>query len=191
MDRIAPLCSRLLATEPIWFAADSPCAQRVPPSVQDWLAESSSLTARLNAIAGPVQVEVLHQDWDRPFAGEAMRLKLLPGERVWTREVVLTGQGERLLLARTVVPAVTMAGVGEEFPRLGNRPLGELLFCRPDVRRVVTEWTCLDPTCWLAWPKPLPRWGRRTLYRIAESPLLVSEFFLPAVFALGSCNGFR
>lgn len=179
--------SLFLTCEPAWFPVRSPRARRIPVWVRDWLAERGSLTARLQAVAGPIRVEVLRQDWGKPFPSEAIKLQLPQGELVWTREVLLEGQGRQLLLARTVAPAATMTGPGEEFARLGNRPLGELLFCRADVKRIGVEWACPDPACWLTLPQR-PHWGRRALYQIGGLPLLVSEFFLPAVFALEGHN---
>lgn len=182
--------SLLLATEPTWFPVRSPRARRIHPKVRDWLAESGSLTARLQALAGPIRVQVLYQDWGRPFLSEIFRLKLPRGRRVWIREVVLEASGKQLLLARTVAPAATLAGPGVRFIRLGTRPLGELLFSRSDVKRVSMDWTCLDPVRQLGFPAQRAPWGRRTLYRIGpDLPLLVSEFFLPTVFALEGSDG--
>ncbi len=182
--------SLLLTTEPAWFPVRSPRARRIHPAVRDWLAESGSLTARLQALAGPIRVQVLYQDWGRPFLSEAFRLQVPRGRWVWTREVMLEAAGKQLLLARTVAPVATVTGPGLRFTRLGTRPLGELLFSRADVKRVSMDWTCLEPASRLAFPPERPRWGRRTLYLIGpDLPLLVSEFFLPAVFALEGSDG--
>lgn len=182
--------SLLLATEPAWFPVRSPRARRIHPAVRSWLTESGSLTARLQALAGPIRVQVLYQDWGRPFLSEAFRLQVPRGERVWIREVALEAAGRQLLLARTVAPAATLTGTGVRFTRLGTRPLGEWLFSRSDVKRMSMDWTCLDPARRLAFPTQRPYWGRRTLYLIGPGlPLLVSEFFLPAVFALEGKDG--
>ncbi len=176
--------SLLLTKEPSWFAAFSPRARKIPLPVRDWLSESSSLTARLRAVAGSIRVQVLYQGWGRPFPSEAKELKFSPRRWVWLREVELEAQGKRLLFARTVVPEATLKGSGTRFSRLGARPLGEVLFNLPKVRRVKMEWTGLDFTLWLP-AGEVPRWGRRALYLVGpELPLLVSEFFLPKVFAL-------
>ncbi len=182
--------SLILATEPAWFQVRSPRARRIHPAVREWLAEAGSLTARLQALAGPIRVQVLYQDWGRPFLSEAFRLKVPRGRWVWTREVMLEAAGKQLLLARTVAPAATLTGLGVRFTRLGTRPLGELLFSRSDVKSVSMDWACLDPAYWRFFPAKRPRWGRRTLYLIGPNlPLLVSEFFLPAVFALEGSDG--
>lgn len=190
MDLTRTPRSVLLAAEPIWFPVRSPHARRIPPAVRDWLAESGSLTARLRASAGPIRVQVLYQGWGRPFTGEAAGLQLSRGRRVWLREVALEAAGRRLLLARTVAPAATVTGFSGRLARLGARPLGEVLFSLPGVKRVGLEWAWLQAECWLALPGTCPRWGRRTLYLTGRDfPLLVSEFFLPAVFALEGSDG--
>jgi len=179
--------SRLLTTEPDWFQANTPRARRIPPAVRDWLAESSSLTARLSALAGSIQVKVLYQGWGRPFRSEAK--ELFSPHRVWLREVALEAQGKRLLFARTCAPVATLRYAGARFSRLGARPLGEVLFTLPRVKRVKVQWTKLSFNLWLP-AGEVPRWGRRALYLIGpELPLLVSEFFLPKVFALEERHG--
>ncbi len=190
MDLTRASRSLLLAAEPAWFSVHSPRARRIHRSVRDWLAESGSLTARLQALAGPIRVQVLYQDWGRAFLSEAAELQMRRSRRVWIREVALEAAGRQLLLARTVAPTATVTGWGKRFTCLGTRPLGELLFSLPGVKRVNIAWSCLNPTCWLAFPGPRPRWGRRTLYLTGpDLPLLVSEFFLPAVFALEAGDG--
>ncbi|GAB6066742.1 chorismate lyase [Methylothermus subterraneus] len=179
-----------MAAEPVWFSACSPRARRIPKAVRDWLAESGSLTARLEALAGPIQVRLLYQGWGRLFVGEATALRSPWERRAWIREVALSAAGEPLVLARTVAPAATLTGPGKRFARLGTRPLGEVLFSRPAAIRVDRVWTLPHPACWLEVYGAPPRWGRRTLYRTYPNlPLLVSEFFLPAVFALEGGDG--
>jgi len=107
---------------------------------------------------------------------------------VWVREVLLESAGIAgmpVLAARTVAPVATLEGVGAGFARLGNRPLGELLFTHPAVVRGEIQWTRLSRRHWRLKESVCPRWGRRTLYEVGGLPLLVNEFFLPVVFERG------
>ena len=177
-----PTTSLLLAKDPVWFAARLPRARRPSLQVLSWLAESGSLTARLQALAGPVQVQVLRQGLGWALASERRRLDYRP-RLLWVREVVLAHRGLPLLAARTVAPPATLRGAGTGFARLGARPLGALLFTHPGVRWRDCQWTRLARRDWKA-PLPPPAWGRRTLYTLDGRPLLVAEFFLPSLFEL-------
>ncbi len=183
--------SFVLAAEPAWFPIRSPRARRVPSRVQTWLAESGSLTARLQATTGSIRVRRLYEGWGRPFLTEARGLKMPWGRLVWVREVCLEGPGGPLLMARSVASAATLTGPGIGVARLGNRPLGAFLFTHPGVERLSMEWARLnDAVCRPYRAEVFPRWGRRALYRIGrDRPLLVNEFFLPAVFALEEDDG--
>jgi chorismate--pyruvate lyase len=54
--------------------------------------------------------------------------------------------------------------------QLENKPLGELLFSTPGVTKDHQQ-VCQTET----------GWGRRARYLLKNQPLLVSEFFLPAL----------
>ncbi len=176
--------SLLLVADPRWVIARPPYRHRFPAPVRSWLDETGSLTARLEATGGPVRVIVLFEGGGRLMASERKHLGSIPGDPVWAREVLLEIHGVPMLLARTVAPRSTLRGEGAGFVRLGSRPLGELLFTHPAVVRGDTEWTRLEPRHWRMGKIGLPRWGRRTLYQVGGKPMLVNEFFLPAIFRL-------
>ncbi|BCX82412.1 chorismate--pyruvate lyase [Methylomarinovum caldicuralii] len=180
MKPLAP--SLLLANDPRWFVPRFRFAGRPPPQALSWLAETGSLTARLQSLTGTVEVRVLRQGLGWALASERRRLAYRP-RLLWVREVVLEHRGMPLLAARTVAPPATLQGEGAGFARLGARPLGALLFTDPAVRRQGCEWTRLVSRNWRA-PLPRPDWGRRTRYTIDGRPLLVAEFFLPPLFEL-------
>ncbi|BCX89313.1 chorismate--pyruvate lyase [Methylomarinovum tepidoasis] len=184
MKPLAP--SLLLANDPHWFVPGFWSARRPPLQVLSWLAETGSLTARLQALAGTVEVQVLRQGRGRALASERCRLAYRP-RLLWVREVVLAHRGTPLLAARTVAPPATLKGAGAGVARLGTRPLGALLFTDPGVRRRGCEWTRLVSRNWKA-PLPRPDWGRRILYTIDGRPLLVAEFFLPSLFELAEAT---
>ena len=69
------------------------------------------------------------------MADEARALGLRLGAWAWIREVQLLGDGQPWVFARTLIPADTLRGRGRRLTRLGTRPLGEVLFTDPGVRR--------------------------------------------------------
>lgn len=158
--------------------------------MQTWLAEPGSLTLRLRKAVGQgFGVQLLEQCWARPFAGEALLLELPRHRRTLVREVLLHCQGSPLVLARTVMPPRTLRGARCGLAKLGNRPLGEVLFAQRGLRRSHLEWARLVQPDWLAsvaenYPLAGPVWGRRSLYEVEDAALTVCEFFLPAVLLL-------
>lgn len=88
--------------------------------------------------------------------------------------------------ARTVIPATSMRGRLQRLAHLGTRPLGAMLFTDPGMRRGIVELARITHGQQLyvdALQRSLKRadeiWGRRSVFRIAGKPLLVSEIFLP------------
>jgi len=173
--------SVLLARDLRWLAAGSLWRHRFPPEARSWLEEPGSLTARLACAFGAVRVTVLQEERGRLLASERRRMGLGSGEWIWVREVLLRAGDRPLVAARTVAPCSTLRGAGAAFARLGNRPLGELLFTHPGVVRGGMEWSRVESGHWRPAEIPPPRWGRRILYWIGAGPLLVNEFFLPGV----------
>lgn len=138
-------------------------------SLSPWLADGGSLTRRLALAAGePVRVRVLYQGLGTPSAQEARALGVSARARVWVREVVLYGAAGEWVRARSVMPLAARARVRAVLDRLGERPLARLLFRRRAARR--------------AGPFLLPGGdGRWSLFVLQGQPLLVSEWFLPAL----------
>ncbi len=153
----------------------------------DWLFDRSSLTGRLReACPGAFRVRLLGQGWGRPLPGEDRLLKLALGQRVWVREVQLLCADQPWVFARTLIPPATLAGRGRRLTHLGTRPLGEVLFTDPSIRRGPVEVACIQPGQRLHrriqndLPPGLPPvWGRRSRFWLDDRPLLVCEFFLP------------
>ncbi|MEW6353416.1 MAG: chorismate lyase [Pseudomonadota bacterium] len=170
----------ILWRPPRLFKADTPAA------LWDWLLDSTSLTRRLqDACDGQFRVRLLHQGWARPLADEARALKLRGGRRAVVREVYLLCRGKPCVFARTVIPRATLSGKYRHLTRLGNKSLGAVLFSDPAMRRSAVRIAAIAPgqilfehaTRGLAKP-PRLIWGRRSLFHLADKPLLLSEIFL-------------
>jgi chorismate--pyruvate lyase len=155
---------------------------QVPPCWRDWLADRGSLTARLlNLSSGDLEVKVINQGLAVPKRSEQRTLNLSGRRKALIREVILYGSGQPWIYARSVLPLTTLTGRLRKLRHLDNRPLGALLFKDPNMRREAVQVARFKADS-------LPRqvidmeasvWGRRSVFRLDEKPLLVSEVFLP------------
>jgi chorismate--pyruvate lyase len=173
-----------------WYTRAQILHRAVPPALLDWLFDTSSLTARLQRQCqsqgqGRFKVEVLSQSIARPRLDELAALGLHYGSSALLREVKLYCADEAVVYARTVIPLTTLTGKQRLYAKLGNRPLGAMLFADRTMRRgevmiaqLAVETAPLDKTV----DAHDVVWGRRSVFRVSNKPLLVSEYFLPALF---------
>jgi len=168
----------------------------LPTGLRDWLLDTASLTLRLQQLCPEsFRVRLLSQVWGRPFGDEARLLGMRPGSRALIRQVQLLCGEQVWVYARTVIPARSLRGRLQRLAHLGTRPLGGMLFADPSMQRGEVELARLGSgqtlhaaaTFHLA-PGPAEIWGRRTVFRLADKPLLVSEIFLPALPAGSSAR---
>ncbi len=186
--------SVLFNQEPHWIESHAGLRHHLPVGVQSWAYESGSLTQRLRGYYGPeVAVKVLLQCWKSPYLSEHRLLKIPKHEYVLTREVLLYVKGKHLILARTVIPYITVKTAKSNLSKLGSRPLGEIIFSYPKLERMAMELSLIALPTWKSSllkqvPISEPIWGRRTVYSIANKQMLVSEFFLPEVLHEFNCQ---
>lgn len=175
--------------EPVWRPADNVLRATLPSHLLTWLYDSASLTLRLQqASDGDFSVRLLSQGWQRPLLSERRALAMGHHEYGMVRQVQLICRGQPWVYARSVIPARTLRGAGRQLMRLGSRPLGAFLFAHRGVVREPMEIASVRPgemiyadaTADLASPQASV-WGRRSVFRFAQKPLLVSEFFLPSI----------
>ncbi len=179
--------SRLFQCEPHWLHTNHAVRKTLPPDLQSWLRESESLTQRLRSQWENVTVQVLFECQQTPFLTESRILKSSQYRYHLVREVILLSNQQPLILARTVIPAATLKIAQGNLTRLGTKPLGEILFSEPSLKRKPLAIARIEPHLWTTalqqlLPITIPLWGRCTKYSIAEQPMLVSEFFLPDLF---------
>ncbi|CAK0750640.1 putative chorismate pyruvate-lyase [Gammaproteobacteria bacterium] len=174
---------------PRWLGTLSCFHPRIPTKFVPWLMDEGSLTRRVTrACAGRVRVQVLDQSWGRASSDEAVALGMNRHGRVWLREVQLLCDDQPWIYAHTVIPITTLTGPARRLLRLGNRPLGAVLFADPKTIRGKVEIVRLQPhhrlyqraTHFTA-VMPDILWGRRSLFWVGNRPLLVIEVFLPAL----------
>ena len=179
--------SFLFHQPPRWQKTRLNPRQSLSPKLRSWVYEQSSLTQRLRAQYGEaVKVKVLLQRWHLPFFSERQALRLPLHRHCLLREVCLYVDELPLILARTVLPLPTIQIAHRKLSRLGTRPLGEVIFAYPNLARLSTEICHVAEKNWSANLKeilPIEHEivGRRTVYTIDKHPMLVSEFFMPAL----------
>ncbi|WP_444934504.1 chorismate--pyruvate lyase family protein [Microbulbifer sp. JTAC008] len=155
-----------------------------PKNLVPWLTYSGSLTAALKQQSdGDFYVRVLYQGWQTPRPEECLVLGLHNGNRTLIREVLLYGCGQPWVYARSVLPERSLQGKSRNLRSLDTRPLGELLFSEPGIRRGEIALNLLQKSPGCAdrelGEKDSEVWGRRSVFWLRDKPLLVSEAFLP------------
>lgn len=177
-----------LRREPRWRPARHYLRGAVAATLWDWLLDATSLTRRLQLGCGDqFRVQVLQQNWGLPLASERQALGIRQGGRAVIREVRLMCGDVPWVFARTVIPVRSLLGPQRRLAHLGSKPLGAALFADPKLRRGEVEITRIGPgeklfECAVAEAiSPEVIWGRRSLFWLRGKPLLVSEFFLPAL----------
>lgn len=158
-----------------------------------WLFDPASLTQRVReACTGRFKVRVEQQGWGRPRLDEYRALGVRQGRLALIREVHLLCDERPWVFARTVIPISTLSGKQRRLAHLGTRPLGAVLFADPHMVRGPVEVAPIrqgHPLYGAAVQglkrKPEVIWGRRSVFRLGDKPLLVSEFFLPEI---GGCH---
>lgn len=175
-------------SEPVWRSRDM-LMSHAPVEISPWLFDQGSLTRRiLLHCSKKFRVEVLSQKWQRPLLNEALRLGVHPEHHALIREVLLYCGDVPWVFARSVLPRKTLTGPRRFLGKLGNRPLGEILFSDPNIQRDALEVAeikkgqrmyncatqCLDNP-------PDYVWGRRSVFYLHKKPLLVNEVFLPSI----------
>lgn len=177
-----PNKSLILASPPLWHGQQGGISQTSPQAndIHSWLLEPGSLTQRLRTQYGKnFGVLLLQQRLGIPYSEERMALGLRPGAKAVIREVGLMAGKSPVILARSIIPQETVKYADPRLSRLGNQPLGEILFTHPELGRRTLEWTRVSLRRQWGVKEVM---GRRSLYTLSQTfPLLVAEFFLPAL----------
>jgi chorismate lyase len=156
-----------------------------------WLRHRGSLTARIASRCPGVRVDVVFQGLRRPDRDESFLFDCARGARVLVREVFLYCGDMPLVFAHTVVDPRHLRGVWRDVRKLGTRPLGAALFADERVTRYPLRQRKIGwhhelhrrlSACVPGMPSSL--WARRSLFRLHDAAILVTEVFLPAILRL-------
>ena len=156
-----------------------------------WLTDAGSLTARVTARCGDFRVRVLFQGLRRPDRDERFVFAHRGRAGVLVREVFLCCGDTPVVFAHTVLEPHDLRGVWRGVAKLGNRPLGAALFADPRIHRHPLHTRKLNAHHELRrrlerYGAQLPGslWARRSLFHLHDSPILVTEVFLPEILRL-------
>ncbi|MCE7506801.1 chorismate lyase [Polynucleobacter sp. IMCC30063] len=164
-----------------------------PPAWQGWLSDAGSLTKKIEVAFGRRLEVIVLADEVQTILPEESRLFKKSLQRCRVREVLLCIQGEPVVVARSVIPTSSSSGHNRLILKLGNKPLGAVLFANTHGRRskTVRDVAHLSrrQALWRACQKkytalPSQLWARRTIYYLNGHPLLVSELFLPSLLLI-------
>jgi chorismate lyase len=174
-----------LSLQQRWFQRRQLFSKHVPADIQAWLFDPSSLTARLKQkCKADFHVEVLSQAMLKPRLDELKALGMESGDYALVRQVRLCCGAACWVYARTVIPFSTLKGKQRIYANLGTRPLGAMLFADRTMQRdevMVTSLSGSQLPSGLGLAQDDIVWGRRSVFRVGAKPLLVSEYFLPAL----------
>lgn len=141
-----------------------------------WLTAPGSLTRLLKASsAGQFRVEV-QEEGQRTVDSLELRAEfgpLAPDHGFWSRRVMLLGDEQPWVLAHTLLPAHSQLSPLAQVISLGSKPLGEFLFEHPQLHRGDMQVAHLQGRIW----------GRKSLFFLFGKPIMVAEFFLPALLS--------
>jgi len=138
----------------------------IPEKVLFWIRDDQSLTQKLKKKYYDFRVEVYRQDELEIYKHEINQLG--NEEKFIVREVFLYGDNQPVVFARSVIPKNTKT---DSIMKIGNKPLGEILFTNPNTLREPIEITFHNDV-----------WGRRSIFILNNSRILISEFFLDSIF---------
>lgn len=150
-------------------------------NIQDWLLNTDSLTERLQSLCSHFEVKVLGQS---VLALDLTERQALPEHHLqsWQiREVILYGNGQPWVFARSVLPNHLCESAWAD---LGNQPLGQRIFNDPRFVRSDFEIGSLQThpitNVTLKVGEHLHSfWARRSVFTMEQDTLLVAEAFLP------------
>ena len=139
----------------------------IPDYVLHWIIDSNSLTNKLKQKYNNFTVTVLSQLKQTPHKNEISALGI--NKPAIVRTVKLSGNNKAIVFARSIIP---ISADTKYLLKIGSQPLGEILFNDPNITRDKLQVTKTDNV-----------WGRRSIFLIGSSKLLVSEFFLKNLYA--------
>jgi len=172
-----------------WNRVGSGEIHRAPREWQTWLSDTGSLTQKIeDAIGQKLQVQVL-RDCPQSLNSDESRYFHFKVRRCRVREVFLCVNHVPLVMAHSVIPTLSSSGSNHAILRLGQKPLGAVLFAKSRKRssaKPPRDIARLDKSSalWKRYSKEYsqltsPLWARRTLYQLKGRPILVNEIFLP------------
>ena len=143
--------------------------ENIPEHVSRWLLDNQSLTHKLKEKYDDFRVNVLSQEQNSPYECELKLLGSSTNLTIIVREVELLGSKRPVVNARSLIP---LTDDTKDILKIGSRPLGEILFNDPEIKRGHLEVGSFNNS-----------WARRSTFTISKTNLLVTEIFLESLYA--------
>ncbi|SJL85102.1 chorismate lyase [Vibrio palustris] len=137
-----------------------------------WLQEMASLSQRLAQDCHQLKVKVINNQHVAFNSFRPIEHQGLPCEDYWVRDVVLCGDDQPWVIARTLIPLSMLENTPYDLAKLGNKPLGLTVFNNKHAKRDQLEVGYLSKEH----PALL---ARRSRLWMDHHAMLVSEIFLP------------
>ena len=137
--------------------------------IKSWLLEQGPITKRIKSIA-EFRLELIQDELSDATDDEILFLKI-DSEEIRIREVILFGNENPMVFARTIIPNTTIEKGLRELGKIGNKPLGDILF-EKDIfsKEDIVFATFKDEESLF--------WGRKIKYTVKDQPFSVMEVFL-------------
>ena len=137
--------------------------------IKSWLLEQGPITKRIKSIA-EFRLELIQDELSDATDDEILFLKI-DSEEIRIREVILYGNENPMVFARTIIPNTTIEKGLKELGKIGNKPLGDILF-EKDIfsKEDIVFATFKDEESLF--------WGRKIKYTVKDQPFSVMEVFL-------------
>ena len=143
--------------------------EQIPAHVSIWLLDNKSLTYKLKEKYKDFKVNVISQKQNNPYECELELLGSSKKQTIIVREVELLGHQQPVVNARSLIPLTEDT---RDILTIGSRPLGEILFDDPEIKRGHLEVGSFKDS-----------WARRSTFTIGKTNLLVTEIFLESLYA--------
>lgn len=137
--------------------------------IKSWLLEQGPITKRIKSIA-EFRLELIQDELSDATEDEILFLKI-DSEEIRIREVILYGNENPMVFARTIIPNTTIEKGLKELGKIGNKPLGDILF-EKDIfsKEDIVFATFKDEESLF--------WGRKIKYTVKDQSFSVMEVFL-------------
>ena len=134
-----------------------------------------------------LHIDLINESWSTAMTYEKKLLSLRNYEIIFARESYLSCNNKKLVYARTVIPRKTLNAQNHTLTRLGQKPLGGILFNNNKIFRENIKYAKLPlhnelhnkakKNCNIY----SDLYGRQSIFYVKNKPLLLIEVFLPDI----------
>ena len=109
-----------------WLSSSALNLKLKDKKILNWLYEEGSITSEISSTAD-FKLEVLNDALGKAKPSEYQDINIEP-QIIRVREVVLYGDDEPVVYARSIIPLLTSSKGYSGLGKIGNKPLGDLIF---------------------------------------------------------------